>query len=79
MRILRWLPRLLLLAIVAAYMLLVWPTRFRYDHMTTDGNLVPIRIDRFNGNADMLVPDEGWVPVEGTDAGAGNNPAAKPS
>ena len=76
MRIIRW---LLLLAIVAAYALFVWPTRFRYDHLTTDGNLVPVRIDRFNGNADMLVPDEGWVPVEGSDSGTGNNPAAKPS
>jgi hypothetical protein len=76
MRIIRW---LLLLAIVAAYALFVWPTRFRYDHMTADGNLVPVRIDRFNGNADMLVPDEGWVPVEGADSSGGTNPAAKPS
>ena len=79
MRILRWLPRLLLLAIVAACALFVWPTRFRYDHMTADGNIVPVRIDRFSGDADMLVPDEGWVPVEGTDSGGGNNPAAMPS
>jgi hypothetical protein len=76
MRVLRW---LLFLLIVAATLVFVWPTRFRYDHMTTDGNLVPVRIDRFNGNADMLVPDEGWVPVEGVDNGAGDNPAAKPS
>jgi hypothetical protein len=76
MRIFRW---LLTLAILAAVLLFVWPTRFRYDHMTVDGNLVPVRIDRFNGNADMLVPEDGWVPVEGTDAGASDNPAAKPS
>jgi hypothetical protein len=76
MRIVRW---LLFLAIVAAYVVFVWPTRFRYDHMTVDGNLVPVRIDRLNGNADMLVPDEGWLPVEGADSGAGVNPAAKPS
>jgi hypothetical protein len=24
-----------------------------------------VRINRVTGDADMLVPDEGWVPVEG--------------
>lgn len=52
-------------ALFAAFAAFVWPTRWRYDHMTVDGDLVPVRIDRFNGNADMLVPDSGWVPVEG--------------
>lgn len=55
---------LVVLAVVAAFVLYVWPTRFRYDHMTVDGNLVPVRIDRVTGDADMLVPDDGWVPVE---------------
>jgi hypothetical protein len=55
---------LIVLAIVLSTLLFVWPTRFRYDHMTVDGNLVPVRIDRLTGNADMLVPDDGWVPVE---------------
>ena len=32
--------------------------------MTVDGNLVPVRIDRISGDSDMLVPDDGWVPVE---------------
>ena len=54
----------ILLAIAGAFVLFVWPTRFRYDHMTVDGNLVPVRIDRLTGDADMLVPDDGWVPVE---------------
>ena len=76
LRFIRW---LLVFAIVAAFAVFVWPTRYRYDHLTTDGNLLPVRIDRFNGNADMLVPDEGWVPVEGVDNGSGTNPAAKPS
>lgn len=49
---------------VLAFVLFVWPTRWRYDHMTVDGNIVVVRINRMNGLADMLVPDEGWVPVE---------------
>jgi len=60
-RILLPLAWLLLLLAFAVY---VWPTRWRYDHMTVDGNIVPVRMDRFSGDADMLVPDEGWVPVE---------------
>jgi len=60
-RALRW---LVCLAIAAAFVMWVWPTRYRYDHMTVDGNLVPVRIDRINGDADMLVPDDGWEPVE---------------
>lgn len=55
---------LVLLALVAAFVAFVWPTRWRYDHMTVDGDIVPVRIDRFSGDADMLVPDSGWLPVE---------------
>jgi len=61
LRVLRW---LIVLALLVALATFVWPTRFRYDHMTVDGNVVPVRIDRLSGDADMLLPDEGWVPVE---------------
>jgi hypothetical protein len=57
--------KLLLIAIVLAFALYVWPGRYRYDHLSVEGSTYPVRIDRLNGNADMLVPDEGWVPVEG--------------
>jgi hypothetical protein len=76
MTIMRTIRRLLFLALLAAFALFVWPTRFRYDHMTVDGNLVPVRIDRVNGDSDMLVPDQGWVPVEGQAEGLGTTPAA---
>jgi hypothetical protein len=72
----RMLRALLLLALLGAFALYVWPTRYRWDHMTVDGNMVPVRIDRFNGDADMLVPDEGWVPVEGTEQGPGGQQPA---
>lgn len=73
-RIARW---LLALALVAATLVWVWPTRFRYDHMTVDGNLLIVRIDRFDGNSDMLVPDEGWQPVEGSEPSPGPSPASR--
>jgi len=65
------------LLLVVAFAVYVWPTRWRYDHMTVDGNIVPVRMDRFSGDSDMLVPDEGWVPVEApADSGAAATPAA---
>lgn len=54
----------LLLFLVFLFALYVWPTRFRYDHMTVDGDIVPVRMDRITGRTDMLLPDHGWVPVE---------------
>jgi hypothetical protein len=66
---------LIVIAIAALCLLYVWPTRFRYDHMTVDGNLVPVRIDRISGDADMLVPDDGWVPVESPQNATPNGPS----
>lgn len=55
---------LLWLLVALVFAMYVWPTRWRYDHMTLDGNIVLVRMDRFSGESDMLLPDEGWVPVE---------------
>ncbi len=60
----RWIVPLVLFLLALAFALCVWPTRWRYDHMTVDGDIVPVRMDRLTGRADMLLPDHGWVPVE---------------
>ena len=76
----RVLVPILWLLLFLAFAVYVWPTRWRYDHMTVDGNIVPVRMDRFSGDADMLVPDDGWVPVEApSDTNGSASPAvAKP-
>ena len=61
----RVLIRLAIALVVLAFLVYVWPTRWRYDHVSVDGNTYPVRMDRINGDSDMLVPDQGWVPVEG--------------
>lgn len=55
-------PWLWLLAVVA-FVMLVWPTRWRYDRITIEGDVVIVRLDRLTGEADMLLPDAGWVPM----------------
>lgn len=66
MSFVRW---LVVFALVSAFLTWVWPTWYRWDHMTVDGNVVPVRIHRLSGEADMLLPDEGWVPVEAPQEG----------
>jgi hypothetical protein len=50
-------------AVLALFLATVWPTPYRYDHMTYEGETVIVRIDRLSGEAEMLLPDEGWVPL----------------
>jgi hypothetical protein len=59
-RLLLW---LVVLTIATAFVLYVWPTRYRYDHVVTENEDYPVRIDRLTGEADMLTPDDGWVPM----------------
>ena len=42
----------------------VWPTPYRYDKITVDRDTYLVRIHRITGHADILVPEEGWVPAE---------------
>jgi hypothetical protein len=69
------LKALLWLLVMLVFSVYVWPTRWRYDHMTLEGNIVLVRVDRFSGEADMLLPDEGWVPVEAPMDSSGAVPA----
>ncbi len=65
--------------LILLFAMVVWPTRYRYDHMTVDGNVVPVRIDRFTGDADMLLQDDGWVPVEAPEDATQNEPRPEKS
>ena len=60
----RILVPILWLLLAAAIALYVWPTRWRYDHMTVDNDTYPVRIDRITGDSDVLLPGDGWTPTE---------------
>ena len=55
---------LIALLLLVAFALFVWPTRWRYDHMTVGQDSYPVRIDRISGHADILLPGDGWTPAE---------------
>ena len=53
--------RLLALLVVV---LLLWSARFRFDHIIVEGETYLVRVHRVTGDADILIPGEGWVPAE---------------
>ena len=55
---------LLLLLVLLVFASFVWPSRWRYDHISVDGDSYLVRINRFSGHADILVPETGWVRSE---------------
>ena len=57
------------LLVGVAFVMLVWPTRWRYDRITIEGDVVIVRLDRLTGEADMLLPDDGWVPMAPSEDG----------
>ena len=61
---LRILRVLFVTALLAMFVAFVWPTRWRYDHMTVGDDTYPVRMDRITGHADILLPGEGWTPAE---------------
>jgi hypothetical protein len=47
--------------LAAGFVLFIWPTRYRYDRLqmlgeTAPGPVYPVRIDRFTGEAEILLP-----------------------
>jgi hypothetical protein len=76
--VLRFVRLAFVFAIVLSFAIFVWPTRYRYDHVVTEGDTYPVRIDRFNGDSDMLTPDDGWYPMGDTDS-TGDSPDAHTS
>ena len=78
MRILRV---LLVTAVLVAIAAFVWPTRWRYDHMTVGNDTYPVRIHRITGHADVLLPGDGWTPVEDAfqDSDTQGQPQANPT
>jgi len=56
---------LLLFALAAlAFLAFVWPSRWRYDHITVDQDTYLVRVERVTGRAEILVPELGWTPAE---------------
>jgi hypothetical protein len=62
--VIRRLFALALLVMLLACFAFVWPSLYRYDHMTVDGDVYPVRIHRVTGHADILLPEQGWIPAE---------------
>lgn len=62
------------LAIVGVY---IWPTAYRYDHMTLAGSDLPVRINRFTGKTEILQGFTGWVEIRENDVSAASPPAPK--
>lgn len=59
----RWF-RLFFVLLALAFLVFLWPTRWRYDHITIDKDTYLVRIERLTGHADILVPEVGWTPAE---------------
>lgn len=62
--VIRRLFALALLLMLVVCFAFVWPSLYRYDHMTVDGDVYPVRIHRVTGHADILLPEQGWIPAE---------------
>lgn len=47
------------IGIVICFLLTVWPTIYRYDHINTRGSVSPVRVNRLTGKTEILYPI-GW-------------------
>ena len=56
---------ILAIFLLVIYAIFVWPTRYMYDHIGVgEGSSFIVRIDRFTGKAEWLMPQQGWVLME---------------
>jgi hypothetical protein len=47
---------------VVVFLVVVWPTPYRYDRIQwKDGRAFPLRVNRFTGTAEWLLPGVGWA------------------
>jgi hypothetical protein len=65
-------------AVAAALAVLVWSTAWRYDRLTVNGNTFPIRVNRFNGQTEILRGMSGWVQVD-SESDTSHSPTAPPA
>jgi hypothetical protein len=52
---------LALLIVLVSGAIFVWPTMWRFDHLTSSGDTFPIRIHRITGRTEILLGVQGWV------------------
>ena len=63
--------RLLALLVV---LVLLWSARYRFDHIVVEGETYLVRVHRVTGDADILIPGDGWVPAEEAWSESGETP-----
>lgn len=52
---------LCVLAALVPFALFVWPTKYRYDYVTVGPHKYPVRINRIDGDAEILrTAEKGW-------------------
>ena len=64
-------------AFAVLILVLLWAGRFRYDHIVVEGETYLVRVHRLTGDADILIPGDGWVPAE--EAWSDEEPSPAPS
>lgn len=60
----RRLTLLILVILALAFAVFVWPSRWRYDHITVQQDSYLVRTERLTGRTEILVPELGWTPAE---------------
>ena len=66
---------ILLVLVIAAAIAWIWPTMYRYDKIIVSQDTYIVRVHRITGHADILVPEQGWVPAEDRwDTGSDGSP-----